>query len=59
MCGSCIANVTPVLNEEIGVGKWQVNIQSPDKILSVTTDSLVAQQVIEAVKKAGYKAELL
>jgi len=59
MCGSCIANVTPTLNETIGEGKWKVDIQDPKKIMTVRSDDITEQQVIEAVAKAGYKAEKL
>ncbi len=58
MCGSCIAKVTPSLNEAVGEKNWKVDTLDPKKILTVTTDSLDESQVIEAVKKAGYKAEL-
>ena len=59
MCGSCVAKVTPILNEAAGDGNWRVDTQDPKKILAVTTDSLTEDQVIEAVEKAGYKAEKL
>ena len=57
MCGSCIAKVSPTLNEEIGAANWQVDTQNPKKILTVSTDKLDESEVIRAVEKAGYKAE--
>lgn len=59
MCGSCIANVTPVLNETVGENNWKVDTANPKKILSVTTENLNETDVIKAVEKAGYKAESL
>lgn len=59
MCGSCIAKVTPVLNELIGEGNWKVDTINPKKVLTVTTENLDETGVIEAVEKAGYKAERL
>lgn len=56
-CGACIATVTPFLNEAVGEGHWQVNIQDPSKILTV--DSSSATVVRQAIEKAGYKAEPL
>jgi copper chaperone CopZ len=56
-CSACVATVTPVLNQELGEGKWKVDIQNPKKVLSVTTENLEAADVIKAVEKAGYKAE--
>ena len=59
MCGSCIAKVTPTLNEVIGEGNWKVDTLNPKKVLTVNTEDLDQTQVIEAVQKAGYKAEEL
>ena len=59
MCGSCIAKVTPVLNEIIGEHNWKVDTQNPGKVLSVTTENLSEADVIKAVEKAGYQAEKL
>ena len=57
MCGSCIAKVTPTLNEVVGENKWKVDTANPNKILIVTNENLTEQEVINAVEKAGYKAE--
>ena len=57
MCGSCVAKVTPALNEAVGQGNWHVDTQNPKKILTVSTDVLDASELIKAVEKAGYKAE--
>lgn len=59
MCGSCIAKVTPVLNEEIGEGKWSVDTTGPVKVLTITDKDVTESDVIKAVEKAGYKAESL
>ena len=56
-CGSCVANVTPTLNQVIGENKWKVDTVNPKKILSVETENLNEDDVIRAVEKAGYKAE--
>jgi copper chaperone len=58
-CGGCIAQVTPHLDAVAGVEKWEVNIQNPDKILTVVANGANANQVKEAVVKAGFKAEKL
>ena len=57
MCGSCIAKVTPVLNKELGENNWNVDTRNPQKILTVTNESLNENEIINAVEKAGYKAE--
>ena len=59
MCGSCIAKVTPTLNETIGENNWKVDTTNPEKVLTVNTENLSETDVIQAVQKAGYKAESL
>lgn len=59
MCGSCVAKVTPTLNETVGEANWKVDTVNPKKILTVTTENLDEEQVIKAVEKAGYMAEKL
>jgi copper chaperone CopZ len=59
MCGSCVAKVTPILNEVIGENRWKVDTANPRKVLTVNTESLDEAAVIQAVEKAGYKAEKL
>lgn len=56
-CGGCIATVTPFLNEAVGEGHWQVDVQAPDKIL--TAEAASASIVKQAIEKAGFKAEAL
>ncbi len=57
MCSSCIAKVTPVLNETFGEKNWEVDIKDPKKILTVSSDSLDERNVKATLEKAGYKAE--
>jgi copper chaperone CopZ len=59
MCGSCVAKVTPTLNDTVGEENWKVDTVNPKKILTVTSENLDEADVIKAVEKAGYKAEKL
>lgn len=56
-CSGCVAKVTPFLNGEEGVEKWEVDINNPDKILTVQTDELSPEEVIATVEKSGFKIE--
>ncbi len=57
-CSGCVATVTPGLNEAVGANNWQVDLQSPDKILTVnTTDKEKETAVIQKLQEVGYKAE--
>jgi copper chaperone len=56
-CGGCIAKITPDLNSTTGIKSWKVDTTNPNKVLTVETEQLTAEQVIESVKQAGFKAE--
>jgi copper chaperone len=56
-CSGCIAKASPFLDEAVGKENWQVDIANPAKILSVGTVN--EKKVLEAVEKAGFKAEKL
>ena len=57
-CSGCVANVTPFLNEAIGEDNWEVDINNPSKVLSVSGET-DEKKVVAAIEKAGYKAEKL
>lgn len=57
-CSGCIATVTPFLNKTVGENNWQVDIQAPEKVLTVqATDKAKETEVIQSLQEAGYKAE--
>ncbi len=58
-CNGCVAKVTPVLNAAGAIQKWEVDINNPDKILTVETTVLTAEDVIKEVKKTGFNIEQL
>lgn len=53
-CNGCISAVTPNLNSITGIIKWDVDIENPDKILTVETENVESQQIEEAIKSSGY-----
>ncbi|QHT68505.1 heavy-metal-associated domain-containing protein [Rhodocytophaga rosea] len=57
-CGGCVAAVTPHLNALEGIaGNWQVDLQNPDRVLTVETGNAGPDKIKDAIQKAGYKAE--
>lgn len=59
-CGGCIAAVSPYLDRLPGIEHWEVDIQDPDKILTIQGKAGPSdQEVISTLEKAGYKAEKL
>lgn len=56
-CGGCIATVTPFLNNVVGIEKWEVDTTNPDKVLTVTGETITAESIETAIKQAGYTIE--
>ena len=58
-CGNCVRTVTPFLNELEGIKSWNVDTENPNKILSVETDSLEAEIIVETIEDLGFEVELI
>lgn len=56
-CDACVAKVTPVLNENTSVEKWEVDTQNPNKILTVEGENINQQNIVDSLARIGYKAE--
>lgn len=54
-CQNCLRMVTAFLNELEGIDRWQVDLNHPDKILTVETRTVSAETIIETVKEAGFE----
>ena len=57
-CGGCIQTVKPFLESLKEIKNWQVDLSSPDRILSVEGE-VAEEKVIQAIQAAGYRAEKL
>jgi copper chaperone CopZ len=55
-CGGCIAKVSPHLNAVEGI-KWEVDINVPEKILTVETENIEMEDIVKVVRNAGYAIE--
>lgn len=58
-CINCVAKVKPFLDKKEGIQKWEVDIDNPDKILTVETDSLMAEDIEKTVKRTGFEASAI
>ncbi len=54
-CSACVAKVTPYLNEVAGDNQWKVDLVDPARTLTV--ENADDRKIMEALQKAGYKAE--
>lgn len=58
-CTGCLSKATPFLNQAAGEDNWDLDIQNPDKILTVISEGANPSAVKSAVEEAGYTAEPL
>lgn len=58
-CGGCIQSIRPYLESIRNIREWSVDLNDPDRILTVDSDDLDPDMVIKAFAAAGYKAESL
>ncbi len=56
-CKNCVAKVSPYLDESEIISEWKVDLENPDRILTVIGDNISGEYVKETLIKAGYKAE--
>lgn len=56
-CGNCLAKVTPILNAEPRINSWEVDLKAEDRILTVESEDMSAEDVFKTVIKAGFIAK--
>jgi copper chaperone len=56
-CTGCLSKVKPILDAETQIEKWEVDLQSDDRILIVDADNIPVEKVIQAVGSVGFTAE--
>lgn len=56
-CSNCVATAKPFLDSLPAATSWEVDTANPEKILTVKGEAVSAPEVIEKVKKAGFKIE--
>lgn len=58
-CSGCVQAVTPYLDANNEIKHWEVDINNPNKVLTVETDHLSDEMIRQIIKIAGYSAEKL
>ena len=56
-CDNCIRSVTPFLNSVDSIDEWKVDIENPDKILTIESGNGSDKDVVGAVEKAGFEIQ--
>lgn len=56
-CGHCVKTASSVLDGNIGIKKWEVDLNSPDKILDIEAiDNIIPEDIINDLGKLGFSA---
>ncbi|WP_257657616.1 heavy-metal-associated domain-containing protein [Parapedobacter lycopersici] len=58
-CGGCVSKVQADLDNASGVCEWNVDINNSDKVLTVKSEGISADEVIAIIKSKGFTAESL
>ncbi len=55
-CGGCVAKIDAALEGRLPDGSWNIDLSSPDRILTVEAD-VPEEEIVTLVRSAGFKAE--
>ncbi len=55
-CSGCVAKIDAALEGRLPDGSWNIDLSSPDRILTVEAD-VPEEEIVTLVKSAGFKAE--
>jgi copper chaperone len=58
-CGGCVQAITPGLESLNSINKWTVELDNPDKVLTIEAPEDISEKVMESVIKAGFKISRL
>lgn len=53
-CEKCVAKIKPLLDKLDGVESWTVDTSNSDKILTVQSSGVSAQQVVDTIESFGF-----
>jgi copper chaperone CopZ len=55
-CGGCVDAIKPLLDAEPGVTAWEADVASPDKTVTVHSDTVTPARINELLHQAGYES---
>ncbi|WP_165041409.1 heavy-metal-associated domain-containing protein [Dysgonomonas sp. ZJ709] len=58
-CGGCIAKVTPDMDKAENLKSWSVETGNPNKVLTVVSNGITKQEIIDLVKSNGFDIEVI
>jgi len=58
-CGGCVSKIKDTFDKHTAIENWNVDTEHADKILSVTSKGISAEEIMEIVKSKGFTIEVL
>ena len=58
-CKHCVMKVEPVLKSMEGIVSYSIDLENPDKTLTIESEGANIDRLILDFKKAGYNAEVI
>ena len=58
-CRHCVMKVEPVLKATEGIVSYSIDLENPDKTLTIESNGANIDRLILSFKKAGYNAEVI
>ncbi len=58
-CGGCVSKVKTDLDQAEGISKWTVNTDSPEKTLTIESNGISNEEIIQLLKNKGFSAEVI
>lgn len=56
-CEDCLAKIEEILQGKISREEWNLDLSDSNRPLTVVSDKLAADDVVELISKAGFKIE--
>lgn len=58
-CNGCVNSVRTQLDADQTIKEWDVDLESPDRILTLTCKEDITDQILSIVEKAGHTASAI
>jgi len=56
-CPHCVKTVEPILKNTVGISDYSIDLEHPDKLVTISSEDANINSVITRFNAAGYKAE--
>jgi copper chaperone CopZ len=57
-CSSCVDTIEPILSGDTNIDEYNIDLQHPDKLITIKGSNLNGQKIISEIRNTGYAAEV-